>query len=145
MRAAAAPRLPARSSSHAACPPSSDVEEARPCPAPISTAVGWGEDLAADWYRRHGYDVVARNWRCPIGEVDLIVRRGRLVVVVRGEGPAHRRLRPGGGGCRAAEAAAAAPPRRRVAGDDPRSGGVEVRFDVVAVTGDHLEVIERAF
>ena len=40
-----------------------------------------GEALAADWYRRHGYSVVDRNWRSPIGEIDLIVRRGRLVVV----------------------------------------------------------------
>ena len=61
----------------------------------------WGEDLAAALVRRHGYDVVARNWRCPIGEIDLVVRRGRLLVVVRGEGPAHRRLRPGRRGRRA--------------------------------------------
>ena len=41
----------------------------------------WGEDLAAAWYDRNGYRLLARNWRCPAGEVDLIVRRGRLVVV----------------------------------------------------------------
>lgn len=39
-----------------------------------------GEDAAADGYRRRGYRIVARNWRCRIGELDLIVeRRGVLV------------------------------------------------------------------
>src|SRR5215210_9318261 len=29
-----------------------------------------------------GYRIVARRWKCPVGEVDLIVRRGRLLVFV---------------------------------------------------------------
>jgi putative endonuclease len=24
--------------------------------------------------------LIARNWRCPLGEIDLVVRRGRLLV-----------------------------------------------------------------
>jgi putative endonuclease len=39
-----------------------------------------GEDAALDVYRRHGFRLVARNWRCRLGEIDLIVRRGRLLV-----------------------------------------------------------------
>ena len=40
-----------------------------------------GEDLAAAWYTRQGYRVVARNWRTRNGELDLILsRRGELVV-----------------------------------------------------------------
>jgi putative endonuclease len=39
-----------------------------------------GEDAAADAYRRRGYRIVARNWRCRIGELDLVMeRRGVLV------------------------------------------------------------------
>ena len=39
-----------------------------------------GEDAVAAWYQAQGYEVVARNWRCRAGELDLIVRRGRTFV-----------------------------------------------------------------
>ena len=39
-----------------------------------------GEDAAAEAYRRRGFRIVARNWRCRIGELDLVAeRRGVLV------------------------------------------------------------------
>jgi len=39
-----------------------------------------GERLAAAWYESRGYTVVARNWRCREGEIDLVVARpGELV------------------------------------------------------------------
>lgn len=41
-----------------------------------------GERLAASWLGARGYHEVARNWRCPYGEIDLIVeRKGELVFV----------------------------------------------------------------
>ncbi len=39
-----------------------------------------GEDAAATFYRRRGYRIVDRNYRCRAGEIDLVVRRGRLLV-----------------------------------------------------------------
>jgi putative endonuclease len=39
-----------------------------------------GEDAAQRAYERRGYVVVARNWRCALGELDLVLlRRGLLV------------------------------------------------------------------
>ncbi len=40
-----------------------------------------GEAAAAAWYLVRGFEVLARNWRCRAGELDLVMaRRGLLVV-----------------------------------------------------------------
>ena len=41
-----------------------------------------GEDTAAQFYRHHGYEILARNWRVRQGELDLICRRGSEIVFV---------------------------------------------------------------
>ena len=33
----------------------------------------FGEDEAERWYVANGYRVLERNWRCPTGELDLVV------------------------------------------------------------------------
>ncbi|MGZ8630956.1 MAG: YraN family protein [Actinomycetota bacterium] len=38
-----------------------------------------GEQAALDLYLRRGFVLVARNWRCSIGEIDLVVRRGDML------------------------------------------------------------------
>lgn len=44
-------------------------------------AVGrFGEDLAADLFRRGGFDIVARNHSTRLGEIDLIALRRDLLV-----------------------------------------------------------------
>lgn len=39
-----------------------------------------GEEAAWRTYRDRGYRLIARNWRCPLGELDLVVARGSEVV-----------------------------------------------------------------
>ncbi len=39
-----------------------------------------GEDLTAAWYEARGYEVLARNWSCRDGELDIVLRHGRLHV-----------------------------------------------------------------
>ena len=103
-----------------------------------------GEELAAAWYAGRGYHLIARNWRSATGEVDLIVRRGELLVVCEVKA---RRTDAYGPPAAAVGRAKQQRLRRLAAEWLATSGvrGVEVRFDVVAVTGIEVEVIEGAF
>lgn len=39
-----------------------------------------GEEAALRVYRRRGFRTLARNWRCPLGELDLVLERGDVLV-----------------------------------------------------------------
>lgn len=39
-----------------------------------------GETLAARYLQRRGYDILASNWRCPRGELDIVARIGGKLV-----------------------------------------------------------------
>ena len=103
-----------------------------------------GEDRAAAWYTAQGYEVVARNWRCRDGELDLIVRRGPLHVFCE---------------VKSRSSAAFGSPLEAVDRDKrrrirhlaacwleaaPQPAG-EIRFDVVGILGEELEVVQAAF
>lgn len=68
--------------------PQEAAGQAEPEAAPLSSyELGRkGERSAAEYLERHGWEVVERNWRCPYGEADLIVRdpvdpEGEVVLV----------------------------------------------------------------
>lgn len=42
----------------------------------------WGESLAAEYLRKKHYKLVAMNYRCKFGEIDLIVRDRNYLVFV---------------------------------------------------------------
>jgi putative endonuclease len=49
----------------------------------VKDAVGrYGEDLAADHLCAAGLQIIARNWRCPDGELDIIALDGEVLVFV---------------------------------------------------------------
>lgn len=41
----------------------------------------FGEELAADWLTGIGMEVLERNWRCRLGEVDIVARDGDVLVM----------------------------------------------------------------
>lgn len=46
-------------------------------------AIGrWGENVAAEYLRNRGYEIVARNLRTPYGELDVIARKDGVIVFV---------------------------------------------------------------
>lgn len=108
----------------------------------------WGEDLAVRKVKKLGYRCIARNYRCPLGEVDLIARDGDTLVFVEIKTRRGRSL---------AYAKEAVNQRKRrqlskVALAYMKSNGLEdarARFDVVVINvngGDRqIEVVRNAF
>ena len=89
------------------------------------------ESRAAAYLLAKGYRIVARRWRSPVGEIDIVARRGRRAGVRRGEGArAARRC----GGSRDARQQ-----RRIIAAAEawlarhPDDVDRDIRFDVVLV------------
>ncbi len=117
----------------------------RVSPADRRAALGRrGEQLAAGWYRRRGYEVLARNWSTRNGELDLVVaRRGELVFCEVKTRTSRRFGHP-------VEAVHAAKQRRirQLALQWMAATGVHrsrLRFDVAAVEGRRVTVWRGAF
>jgi len=96
----------------------------------------FGERLAAWLYRARFHRVLARRYKTPAGEIDLIVRRGRTIVFVEVK---HRPT--------ADEALDAIGPtsRRRIAraaelwlAAHPDAAGFDLRFDLAIVVPGRL-------
>jgi putative endonuclease len=41
-----------------------------------------GEDIACAYLKRRGYRIVERNYKCPLGELDIVARDGDAIVFV---------------------------------------------------------------
>jgi putative endonuclease len=105
-----------------------------------------GEEAAAAWYRAHGYTIVARNWRTAEGEIDLLCSRPERRLLVVCEVKARRTDRMGA----PVESVTRTKQNRlrRLAAaylqGSPHQYD-EVRFDVAAILGSTLTVVEGAF
>ncbi|MFN2544305.1 MAG: YraN family protein [Actinomycetota bacterium] len=49
-------------------------------PPGLRSIGGVGEDAAVRSYLDRGFRLLARNWRCPLGEIDVVLARGGLIV-----------------------------------------------------------------
>ena len=62
--------------------PSATPRPAVSRPPGRAAALGrYGEALAVRYLREQGMEVVDRNWRCEIGEVDIVARDGDCLVI----------------------------------------------------------------
>ncbi|MBS7543584.1 YraN family protein [Ancylobacter oerskovii] len=99
-------------------------------PKPTAFSRGMdAEDAAARLLARQGFDVLARRVRTPRGEIDLIARRGNLLLFVEVKARA---------GLRAAAESLLLRQRRRIAAAaevylaaHPELAGLDMRLDVV--------------
>ena len=108
----------------------------------------FGEDLALKKIKRMGYKKIIRNYRCPLGEVDLIARDGDTLVFI------EIKTRKGKSLAYAKEAVDARKRRQvsRVALSYMKANKcpeAKARSDVIAVSlvsgNPQIEVIQNAF
>jgi putative endonuclease len=93
----------------------------------------WAETLAVWRLRCTGYRILARNWRCALGEIDIIARKGTVLAIVE----VKSRVELSGAlaalsvrqQSRLVRAALAFQARRR------DCLGLQLRFDVIAIGG----------
>ena len=50
--------------------------------APRNTLGDRGENVAARYLRNRGYKILLRNFRCDLGEIDIVARDGKTLVFV---------------------------------------------------------------
>ncbi len=103
-----------------------------------------GEEAVAVWYVERGYEVLARNWRCRAGELDLVLRRGQTLVFC------EVKTRSSDAFGAPVEAITRDKQRRLrhlatrwLEGAPMRPAGI--RFDVASVLAGEIEVLEGAF
>jgi len=114
----------------------------------------WAEDLVSRWYEQHGYVIVARNWRCKRGELDVVACKDSVLVVCEVKARASNAF---GTPAEAVTHAKQLKVRRATAdfrqslraSSDPVASLVNiartVRFDVACVLGTQLEMLEDIF
>jgi putative endonuclease len=114
-------------------------------PRAAGSALGrLGEEAAGVWYLRHGYEIVQRNWSCRTGEIDLICRRGPVLVICE----VKTRSTDQFGSPFEAVTAAKRRRLRRLATLyllETVPTTTVVRFDVAAVQHGRVQVLENAF
>ncbi len=103
-----------------------------------------GEEAAAKWYIDQGYRILARNWRCRDGELDLIALQGTTVVFC------EVKTRSSNAFGSPFEAVTLAKQRRirRLAMawlNESNTRADDLRFDVAGVMDGGVEVITAAF
>jgi putative endonuclease len=109
---------------------------------------GTGEDAALAFYVGRGYRLVARNWRCGLGELDLVLVKGDTLVFCEVK---TRRGASFGGGFEAVTWRKQAKVRALAEAflQESRARAGAIRFDVASVAlgprGPQIELFEDAF
>ena len=108
----------------------------------------WAEDLVASFYQRDGYEIVARNWHCREGELDIVAvlreAQVKTIVVVEVRARASNYF-----GSALESVTPAKQKKLRIATKKFLASQTvsysAVRFDVASVMGVKVEIVRDAF
>ena len=89
------------------------------------------EAVVAFWLRVKGYRVLARRYRSPVGELDIVARRGRILAIV--EVKARARLDDAAGAISARQQRRIARAALYFQTAHRAHAGCQIRFDAVLV------------
>jgi putative endonuclease len=103
-----------------------------------------GEARVARHYEARGYTVLDRNWRCRDGELDLVLRQGRTLVVCEVKTRSSAAFGTPAEAVTAKKQAKLRLLAREYLGATPFRPR-EIRFDVAAVLAGEIDIIENAF
>jgi len=108
----------------------------------------WAEDLVANLYRREGCEIIARNWHCRQGELDIVAvlqsDMAKTLVVVEVRSRANNYF-----GTPLESITISKQKKLRLATKQfmqiQKISSVGVRFDVASVLGTKIEILRNAF
>lgn len=108
----------------------------------------WAEDLVADFYRRNGCEIIARNWHCREGELDIVVAtqeaRVKTIVVVEVRARASNYFGSAFESVTPAKQKKLRSATKKFLASQPNVSGA-IRFDVASVMGAKIEIVRDAF
>jgi len=105
------------------------------------------EERAARLLQLAGYDILVRNFRCRMGELDIVARRGTLLVIAEVRLRSSSRFGGAGASITAAKRARIVRAARFLLARQPRLAALVVRFDTLLLASwdGPIEWIEGAF
>lgn len=90
------------------------------------------EALCAWFLRLKGYRILEQGWRCPMGEIDIIARRGKILVFA--EVKQRARLEDALGALSPRQQQRIARAALAYSSKDAKIGALDMRFDLLALT-----------
>ena len=103
------------------------------------------ENLVAEYLKTQGYEILEKNYRCRIGEIDLIAKEGETLVFVEVK---YRKTKRAGYALEAIDSRKAGQVRRVAAVYLYEHGFPEsaaCRFDAVGIDGEQITHLKNAF
>ncbi len=102
------------------------------------------EQVAAKHLKELGYELITTNYRCPLGEIDLVAKDGAVLVFIEVK---YRKTLNAGSPFEAVNAKKQQTIRRVAQWylTEHKLDDVSVRFDVAGILGNEIKVIKDAF